>query len=336
MTGQYYFKMHKITLNDLLSRVNLKTPLLRVAQEVTKSYKLGEVEAMDPMEVGYEELNNLLTTSQGKYVVKIFSKHKDKSTINSNVTAISNFYEGGIPVPKLYKNFQGHYLYELETSPGTYLIVMDYFDGQKFTEIPPTTEDIQNMTKFLARIHTLSFPTHTNYDMWLTINLPQEFTNKKRYLSLDDLALTQRIVDKLARIDFSQLSKSIVHFDLHRENAMKNKRGKYCILDLASCDYNYTVFDLGTFIALFCLDPINNPSASRLIYKSVIETYLKSRSLSKYELSVLPTIIKATYASNLLIPTFLQKTNQDENPQQTIYYQSLGQKGLQILQSKKI
>jgi len=297
------------------------------------SYQLGEVKTIDPMYVGYEELNNLLTTSQGKFVIKIFSKHKDKPAIDGNVASIFSFYEGGIPVPKLYKSQRGDFLYELETSPGTYLIVMDYFDGQKFTDVPPTSLDLQNMTKILAQIHTLHFSTHANYDMWLTLHLLREYANKQKYLNPQDLSLTQKVTRDLSLIDLSRLSKSIVHFDLHRENAMKNSKGEYCILDLASCDYSHTIFDLGTFIALFCFDPINNPSASVTIYKSVVEVYLKHRSLSDYELSVLSTIIKATYVSNLLIPTFLQKANQDENPEQTSYYQSLGRNGLQMLES---
>ena len=192
---------------------------------------------------------------------------------------------------------------------------------------------MQKITEYLSKIHNLSFMPRANYDKWLTIHLGDEFNNKKTYLEDEELELITSVVERLKSIDKSKLFQSVVHFDLHRENAMKNMNGEYCILDLASTDFNYTIFDIGTFIALFCFDPINNPSGTNEIYKNVIETYLKHRSLSDYELLVLPTVIKATYASNFLIPTFLQKTNQDDNPAQTAYYQSLGRTGLQMLES---
>src|SRR3989344_4570747 len=252
----HFIIMTRLTLTSLLGRASLESSLDQVGQRVTSEYSLGELLKIKPMFVGYEELNCLLITSSGRYVIKIFSKYKDKQTIDSNVKALIEFYKGGVPVPKLYKNTSGEYLYRLYDSTHTYVIVMDFFDGQKFTEISPTAQDMLNVIGILVQIHSLSFSTHANYDMWLTIHLPREFEDKKKYLVSQDLDLIQPVVNKISLIDFSQLSKSIVHFDLHRENVMKNKKGEYCILDLASVDYNYTIFDIGTFIALFCFDLI--------------------------------------------------------------------------------
>lgn len=323
--------MKKLTYKDLLSRVSLKIPLAAVANQVAKEFSLGRVISFKPMLVGYEELNCLLETSLGRYVIKIFSKNKNLKTIESNVSAIVNFYLGKIPVPKPYKTTSGDYLYKIKHNPKTYLVVMDYFNGSKFTEITPTRKDFLSLTKILAKIHNLSFNTNANYDIWLTAHLLEQFKDKKKYLTKEDYILMKPVINNLRKIDYHKLTKSIVHFDLHRENALKNSEGEYAILDLASCDYSYTVFDLGTFIGLFCFDATKLPSENLRIYSQVLKTYLKQRKLSAYDITILPLTIKGIFAANLLISSYLQKSGKDENPEQTIYYKSLGRNGLKML-----
>lgn len=209
---------------------------------------------------------------------------------------------------------------------------MDFFDGKKFTDFKPEILDLENLGELLARINNLNFKTKANYDPWITMNLGTEFESKSRYLSEGEMKLIEPVVADFLRVDYKKLTKGVVHFDLHRENALKDSNGKYCILDLASVDYNYTIFDLATFIALFCFDP-NNDQVENLknIYKKVVEKYKSIRPINEYELSVLPLLIRSTYAANLLISSYVQNANMDENPEQTVYYKSLGNKGLKMM-----
>lgn len=319
--------MKSIGIKQLLSRVNLAISLEELSERIVKDFDLGNSISFASLPVGFEELNALLITSIGRYIVKIFAKDKDVSTIESNVNALLKFYAGGVPVSKLFQSVDGKYLYQIQDDPASFCIVMAYFEGKKFTELSPSTEDFCAVSRILADIHSLSFPTHANYDMWLTIHLAREYAVKKQYLEVADRELIDPVVLRLLQIDRTRLSKSIVHFDLHRENVMKNSEGKYCILDLASCDYNYTIFDLGTFIALFCFDPDVPVETNINIYHKVIAEYSQKRPLYPYELEKLPIVMQATFASNLLISTFLQKTT-DPNPTQTRYYKALSKSGL--------
>ena len=120
-----------LTTKKLLERIHLYIPFDALSSQITSDFGLGSPVSFEPLPVGYEEVNSLLVTSKGKYIVKIFSKDKDTATINSNVTALLEYYKGGIPVPKLYQHSGGEYLYRIEGTD-TYLVVMDYFDGKKF------------------------------------------------------------------------------------------------------------------------------------------------------------------------------------------------------------
>ena len=319
-----------LTTKKLLERIHLSIPFDALSSQITSDFGLGSPVSFEPLPVGYEEVNSLLVTSKGKYIVKIFSKDKDTATINSNVTALLEYYKGGIPVPKLYQHSGGEYLYRIEGTD-TYLVVMDYFDGKKFTDVSPTLDDKKNVTKILANIHKLNFQTAANYDIWLTIHLVKEFGEKQHYLDRENYSLIEPVVKEFGRIEYGKLTKSIVHFDLHRENVMKDLAGTYCILDLASTDFNYKIFDLATFMALFCTEFQKSPEENMVIYKQILEEYLKNGELNNYEREILILLIKATFASNLLIPEFLQKTSKDENPKQTTYYKSMGKRGLELL-----
>jgi len=202
---------------DLLKRVVLKTSFKDLSKELCEQFLLGNPISFKPMKVGYEELNTLLITSTGKFVVKIFSKNKSLDVIKSNLTALIEYSRGGIPSPKLYKSLNGDFLYKVKNHKSTYLIVMDFFDGKKFTEIDPTEEDKKNIANILGNIHKLQFKTSANYDIWLTKNLVKEFELKRKYLSNSEELMILPIVERLKKVDYSKLSKSIVHFDLHRE-----------------------------------------------------------------------------------------------------------------------
>lgn len=327
--------MNMLATKRLLERINLDVSFEELAGQLTRDYGLGSSSSFKPLPVGYEEVNSLLVTNKGKFIVKIFSKDKDLKTIKSNITALLEYYKGGVPVPKLYPNSKNRYLYKINQVHAAYLIVTDYFDGEKFTEVQPTIEDKIKITKILSQIHKLNFKTSANYDIWLTIHLAKEFEKKYKYLSEENRELINPILDEFVKIDLSKFTKSIVHFDLHRENVMKNKNGDYCILDLASTDYNYKVIDLATYMALFCTEFNKAPKNNLHIYRTILKEYEKNNSLNDYEKGALLILIKATFASNLFIPEFLQKTGRDENPTQTIYYKFMGKKGLEMLKLTK-
>ncbi len=319
-----------ISQNALLSRVQLHMPLMQLANRIAETFRLGSVLSFELLPVGYEEVNALLTTSTGKYIVKIFSKDKSLKAIQSNVRALMAYSAGGIPVPKLFPFAHNSYLYKIPEEADTYLVVMEYFDGKRFTDISPTVKDKRLIVDIMANIHELRFQTSTQYDAWLTINLQKEFAEKSTYLTDKQLQVIKPVVDRFSQIQFDEFQKTTTHLDLHRENVMKDAAGRYCILDLASTDLNYTVIDIATYFALFCTEFTQNARENIYMYRELLARYTKQRTLSPYESAQLMTLIQATFASNLLIPAYLIASGTDENPAQTLYYRSMGEQGLEL------
>lgn len=60
-------------MNEFEKRINLNFPLKILSQEVCKQYNLGNFVDNQLIKIGYEDYNYILTTSEGKFVVKVFS-----------------------------------------------------------------------------------------------------------------------------------------------------------------------------------------------------------------------------------------------------------------------
>lgn len=319
-----------ISPDVLLSRIRLHIPLVSLANRLAEAFTLGHVVSFEPLPVGYEEVNALLITSTGKYIVKIFSKDKKIAAIQSNVRALLAYHAGGIPVPQLFPFASNTYLYKISEEADTYLVVMEYFDGKRFTDISPTFKDKKLIVDIMANIHELRFQTNTQYDAWLTINLQKEFAEKSAYLTDKQLQVIKPVVDRFSHLRFAEFQKTTTHLDLHRENVMKNESGRYCILDLASTDLNYTIVDIATYFALFCTEFTQSAQENIYMYRELLARYKKHRIISQYESQQLMTLIQATFASNVLIPAYLIASHTDENPAQTLYYRSMGEQGLEL------
>lgn len=73
--------MDKFELQDFNKRIGLNTKLDNISSEICKSYDLGNFISNELITIGYEDYNYYLTTSKGKYCVKIFSKERTREDV---------------------------------------------------------------------------------------------------------------------------------------------------------------------------------------------------------------------------------------------------------------
>ncbi|HEC64791.1 MAG TPA: hypothetical protein ENI23_05835 [bacterium] len=319
----------ELTLDDLLKRVSLKLGLREVIVHVLGDYDVGSYKEHEPLFVGHEEFNCIVNTSKGKYVIKFFNKGKKLAIAESNIKAMLEFDKADIPVPKMQRANGGEVLYKMKESIGKGLLfIMDYFDGKTFNEEAPTEKDMLNFAQIIAKVNNLKFDTTPEYDNWLPQYFLEEFEKNKKYLSEEDKKLLRRVEEIYRSIDFNKLTKGMGHFDLHRDNAKKDAKGNYNIFDLATVDYHYAMFDLGTFIALFCFAEGQTLEEQKSLYSKVISEYEKVRKLSKYEKKELFKFIKILYACNILAARQLIE-GEDDDTEETLKWYRLGKWGLE-------
>ncbi len=314
-------------MDQHLSRVDMVHLLEAVLNDVIKKYQLGELKNYSFFERGYEDLNIKLETTQGVYVVKIFSKGRSKQFIDTYIRALNEFTHAGIPVSKLYKSEKGQLSQIKGRKNLSYLCVMEYFSGKTFLEQDVMKEDCVAIACFIARMHNLSFPVHGDYDSWGVTNFLKEYSKNKTFLKRDDLEVINPIVDEFASIDFSKWKHSIIHGDFQREHVFKNRKGEYCIIDLGCLNRGVSAFDLGIFLAQFCIDmdPVNEfPD----VLSAVVDAYRNVTALSNKETGFLPLIMKAHYCAYLIKTSFLVYGENDKS-EQTQYWYDFSRRGLQ-------
>ncbi len=70
--------MDDFELQDFNKRIGINTKLDNISKEICNIYKLGDFISNDLITIGYEDYNYVLTTSKGRYCVKIFNKERNK------------------------------------------------------------------------------------------------------------------------------------------------------------------------------------------------------------------------------------------------------------------
>ena len=81
----------ELTIELLMGRVSLSVSLEEAGQFIADKLELGSLTSVEPLLVGYEEVNCKLTAESGDYLLKLFSKHKSEAEVSSNIEAI-DFY----------------------------------------------------------------------------------------------------------------------------------------------------------------------------------------------------------------------------------------------------
>lgn len=324
----------ELTLADLLKRVDLNGSLTETVQITLLDYDLGQLVSIEPLLVGHEELNVVVTTTEGKFVFKFLNKRKSRRIAKSSITALKKLEQAHLPVPSLVPTKQGKGLYVLHGQRRLgkgFMYVTEHFEGRTFNETAPTEQDMAELTGILAEMHKLNFRTKPEYDFWLLVYLVDEFDKRKHYLSKNDISLVKPIVDEIRQVDFSRLGKGVVHYDLHRDNVRKGPNGDYCLFDFATVEHGYPVIDLATYIGLFCLSTDNALTKNRELFHFVINEYQSQNPLSQYEKQHLFTFVKGIYASNVVAANYLYVEEEDNTDENMKWYE-LGKWGLQTFQ----
>ena len=96
--------MDDFELQDFNKRIGLNTKLDNISKEICNIYKLGDFISNDLITIGYEDYNYVLTTSKGRYCVKIFNKERNKKNLNNYLDRIRIISESDVQSPKTIKN----------------------------------------------------------------------------------------------------------------------------------------------------------------------------------------------------------------------------------------
>jgi len=318
-------------------RVNLnQEEMLELIDKVLIAYQLGNLVSAEGIEVGYEDVNFVLTTDKGKFLLKVLidftvKKPRTKEDSYRYVETMESLRADGVPLPKLYKNGDEFLLKQIvpHNDQPIWMIVMEFFEGVDFINNPPSLEDIKVIAKILTIINSSKLQRKPMHDPWQPQFFLEEYNENKKYLTSSNIELIEDVVTKYKQIEIPNLPKSIIHADFMRNNILKNTRGEYCVLDYGVVNYAPRLSEVGVFLAGFCLDPEISLEKNKVAYQTGLDAYLKYLELTPYELRHVGTMTRAAYAL-FHIAASHEKFVEDNQTEENEYWISLGIAGLNL------
>lgn len=314
-------------LEEFYERINLKSELSDLSKVICEKYNLGQYISEELILVGYEDFNFILSTSIGKFCVKIFNKDRTYEDIKKYIDRIELANSLNINTPKVY-NWDNSTLCEIVLNDTKFrLCVFQYIDGKSFYDLNeiPTEAEIKNIIEQMAHIHNAKLESDFIYDKWTITNFVKEYAEKGKYLDNKYNKIFESLVHKIASVKFEELPTSFVHGDIISSNVMKDSRHKLWIIDFAVSNYLPRIVDLAVTSCNLSLNP---ESIDKTIEstKMILAEYQKYNKLADYELACFPLFYDLANAMGILQISYLNSLG--ETSEEDAFWLSESEKGL--------
>ena len=309
--------MDKFELQDFNKRIKLNTDLKNISEQICIYYNLGDLVSNELIEIGYEDYNYYLTTSKGKYCVKIFSKIRSEEDIKNYLGRIRAVANSDVSSPKpLLINDDIYLLLDYENNHYG-ICVFEYINGKNFFELGenPSSEVIKKLARQIALINNLDIKPEFIYDTWAIVNFEKEYSQKREYLSNKYKEEFDQLLIKLKNIDFNKLPMGFVHGDIISTNIMVDNNSKVWIIDFGVSNYLPRIIDLAVTSCNMCLDKKSKDKTYENI-ALLLSEYNKYNKLTDYELKTFGIFYKLANAMRILQPTYIIKTGEDSEENQ--------------------
>ncbi len=217
------------------SRISYKGDLSKLLGEVVKVYDFGKYLSHSVIGIGYEDLNVVLETSSGKYLVKFLADFRSKEDCLRYAEIMQAVLAAKIAHPKLYKSKQGFYTEITLDEVLVRLLVFDFIEGKTFYELKqkPSDHERDFLVREAAKINQIKISPSFVYDSWAIVNFEKEFNSIKNKIDNKDLALIQPVMEEFSQLSLEDLPHCFVHGDIIDTNVIKANSGELFVLDFS-------------------------------------------------------------------------------------------------------
>ncbi len=113
-------------ISSFRNRIEYTGNLNKLFEIAANEYKIGKYISFTPVLRGYEDFNNILTTENGKYFIKIMASSRSDKDVKQYVSVMRTAVDNGISHPKLYECSRGDLFSSNLDDTNIRLVVMDY------------------------------------------------------------------------------------------------------------------------------------------------------------------------------------------------------------------
>jgi len=306
-----------------IDRLNYVGDLTPLVASLCKAYGVGELVSFKPIEMGYEDCNVIIQTSDGKFVAKMFAKARSADEITRYAAIMERVLEAGVCHPELLKTTTHEFVYDHDKVS---LVLMRFVDGKTFLQLDraPNEADRDVVIKQAAMINSIDYKPKYLYDSWAILNIEDMYKRVEQYIKAEDLELVDRVLEEFKAIPINELPHCFVHGDITKANVIKSEDGIY-IVDFSVANWYPRIQELSVIIANLLHD-LNGISLKEKC-EIVADEYSKHIHLTESERKHLPAYALTGMAMEFLGSHQEKYINGIDNDE-TTYWLNLGREGL--------
>jgi Ser/Thr protein kinase RdoA (MazF antagonist) len=319
-----------ITEKEFQKRIGYQGEITPVLHRVIQDFSLGQYSSHQVIPMGYEDFNLNLTTSKGRYFVKMFATFRDDKESKRYVDVMVKALEAGVQHPKLFKSSQG-YLHKIVVDGSSVsLCVMEQINGTSFYErnLRATEDEMRFLVRQAVLVNGMDVKPIPVYDSWAIVHFLEEYKKKREYLDASDTSLIDPLAEQFSKINIEELPHCFVHGDIIKTNVLKDNEGKLYIIDFSVSSYYPRIQELAVLLCNMLFDE-DKPETFQGNYELTLEEYQKSIPLTGEEIEALPLFVKVAHAMHIICATYEKKVK-DNRSAENDYWIKLGKKGLRF------
>lgn len=295
---------------SIFERINNANNIKEISEIICKSYNIGDYIKHKIKEVGYEDFNVVLYTTDGKYFVKILNKERTDEECIRLANIYYKAYNNGINVPMIYK-YKDELILTIDIeNTKLRIILMEYINGTNMYELERnlTLEEIEEVAQQAAKIDRIDFNVNPYYDEWTLTNFKSEYEKKRNLICEEDKEMVDKVYKEFLNIDFEKLPKSYIHGDIMNANLIKDKE-KIWIIDFSTVNYLPRIIELVVIAYGICIYNDREDSIKRLNY--FLNKYNEQNEITEVELELFCTILNTMGAMSLMQSSFIKANGEN-------------------------
>ncbi|MEU8023640.1 MULTISPECIES: phosphotransferase [Micromonospora] len=257
---------------------------------------LGTVRGHVVCDSGYDDCNLTLSTTRGRYHVKIFTTERPRELTLRYVDLLRCVIAAGVSHPALHPAGGADLLHH--RASGNLLVVMDHLDGGTFFDRGghPNPAQLADLIRQVRLVHSIERDFAPLHDWWATPNMPVLAREVLPLLPPEDQRTVTEALESFATIDLANLPRALVHGDLTKANVVPTSDTTVAVLDFAVANRYPRIHELSMIVVnLMHGDP--RDLDERL---ADLTRRYGSPPLTDAELAALPAYVYATAAMELL------------------------------------
>ena len=292
--------------NRFFDRIDKIEDIGILSELACKEYGLGDYLDTKIVEIGYEDFNAIITTSTGKYFMKVFRNSRDDKEVSEVIERAYVAEQSGVKSPKVLKNSNEGIITNVNYNNSKFrLAIMEYIDGSNFFELnrEATTDELLKIADLASGFGNIDYKPNFIYDTWAISSFIEEFDKKKQYVSQEYLQYIQPIYDEFKAFNYSLLPKSFTHGDIILTNLMKDKEDEFWVVDFSVSNYTARLNEIAVSSSDFAVIEGKKEESEKRV-KTMFERWAKNVGATDFERNAFKMLFRVQNAIDILNPSY--------------------------------